>query len=323
MNKEEYTSELLKRLVDSIFRHGGERLISSIILTGSFGREEPTWSIDPEGRLVLKSDVEVSVVQKKYVKSKDVRKLIMSVRDEFPEDLNLMSFNESRLRNASNFNYSICKQRHKTLFTFDLFNGSKTIWGIDYLGNHRITIDDVDPYEAKRLVANRIGEYAFLTHNNNNDIYVRKQWKGKIVLAICSACLLLNKLYVSSYHGQKEVFLAHPELALKLGDNFIQDYNSTFSFLRDGGESFEVDDTNLREYVENINKEFKGVQLETPRVNNLMRLIKDSIKYLKTGCKYGITGFENKILSSLLDAFERGDKDSLNKTALVWHNCIY
>lgn len=323
MSKEEYISILIKRLVDSILRHGGERLISSIIMTGSFGREEPTWSIDSEGSLVLKSDVEVSVVQNNFVKNRDIRELIMIVRNEFTEDINLMSFRERRLRHASNFNYSICKQRYKTLFTFDLYNGSKTIWGIDYLGNHRIAIDDVDPYEAKRLVANRIGEYAYLTQNNSNDIYLKKQWKGKIVLAICSACLLLNKKYVSSYHGQREVFLAHPELAQNLGDSFIQDYKCTFSFLRDGGELFEVDDNNLREYVKNINQEFKAAQLETPRVNNLMRLIKYSIKYLKTGCKYGIAGFENKILSSLLDDYVSGDMDSLNKTARIWHNCIY
>lgn len=322
MNKEEYTRILLTRLVDSILRHGGERLITSIVLTGSLGREEPTWSVDSEGRVELKSDVEVSVVQKKNAKNKDVRKLIKSVKDEFSEDINLMTFNERRLKYVYNFNYSICKQRYKTLFTFDLFNGSKTIWGVDYLGNHQVTIDDVDPYEAKRIVANRIGEYAFLTHNNK-DLYLRKQWKGKIILAICSAYLLLNKKYVSSYHGQRDVLLAHPELVRKLGEGFIHDYNCTFSFLRDGGEPFEVDDIRLRGYVKCINEEFKSFLLEKPRVNNLMRLIKYSIKYLRTGCKYGIVGFENQILSTLLDDFERGDNESLYKAAFVWHNCIY
>lgn len=322
MNKEDYSKKLIDNVVLSILNHGGGDMLTSIILTGSFGRGEPTWSEDENGNAELKSDVEIALIRKPPVRQSRVVELINKVKKEYKEDLNLMSFNELRVKKAYNFNYTFTEARYKTLLTFDLFNGSRTVWGHDYLSENSVSSEDVDPFEAKRLVANRIGELVYLTHKDKND-YVRKQWKGKLMLAIGSAWLLLNKKYVSSYYRQYDILSTDLTLAHDMGCDFIKDYKETFHFLRDSGLEYEVTDTVLRGYVSVINNIFERNHLRGPKVTNTMRWIKYFIKYVRTGLTFGIIGFENKILSSLISQYERGDIEALQSTANTWHNCIY
>lgn len=322
MNKEEYSKKLIAEVVKSILNHGGTDMLSSIILTGSFGRGEPTWTEDVNGDVELKSDVEIALIRKPSVGQGRVVELIEKVKKEYKEDLNPMSFNESRVKKAYNYNYTFIEPRYKTLLTFDLFNGSKTIWGHDYLSEKKVSIEDVDPFEAKRLVANRIGELVYLTHLDNNN-YLRKQWKGKLMLAIGSAWLILKKKYVSSYHGQYYILTNDKTIISDIDDSFIKDYIDTFMFLRESGSEYEVTDHALRKYVSKINDFFENNNVGTSKVTNIMRWVKYFIKYVRTGLSFGLFGFENKILSSLISQFEKGEVEKLRHTAQVWHNCIY
>ena len=322
MNKEEYSQKLIDNVVSSILNLGGTDMLSSIILTGSFGRGEPTWTEDENGDVELKSDVEIALIRKPSVGQSRVVELIEKVKKEYKEDLNPMSFNESRVKKAYNYNYTFTEPRYKTLLTFDLFNGSKTVWGYDYLADKKVSIEDVDPYEAKRLVANRIGELVYLTQQNDND-YIRKQWKGKLMLAIASAWLVLEKKYVSSYHGQYNILTNDKTITEDLGPEFILDYKDTFKFLRECGPEYEVTDNSLREYVFKIDSIFENKNVGNPKVTNTMRWVKYFMKYVRTGLSYGIIGFENKILSSLISQYESEDLKKLQSTAQTWHNCIY
>ena len=322
MNKEEYSQLLIDNVVKSILNLGGADILTSIILTGSFGREEPTWAEDENGNVELKSDVEIALIRKPSVGQGRVVELIDKLKKEYVEDLNPMSFNESRVKNAYNYNYTLKEPRYKTLLTYDLFNGSKTIWGHDYLSEKKISIDEVDPFEAKRLVANRIGELVYLTHNDENN-YVRKQWKGKLMLAIGSAWLIINKIYVSSYHGQYSLIANDKRIVTDLGSDFVDDYKRVFKFLRDQGEEYEVIDKKLREYVARINSLFANYNVGKPKVTNTIRWVKYFKKYIKTGCSFGLFGFENKILCSLISQYEQGDTEKLYRTSHTWHNCIY
>lgn len=324
MNRKEYTEDLLGRIISFVEANRGKELLSSIILTGSFGRGEPTWSEDGEGNAVLKSDVEIALVRKPTVKNDVVLELCHKLWANFNEDLSLMIFSERRISNAHNLNHSLWESHYKTIFTFDIFNGSKTIWGKDFLGLKSVTVGDIDLYEAKRIVGNRIGELMFLTEDDGKkDDYTRMQWKGKIMLAICSAWLVLNKKYVSGYHGQYKMITEDVMAAEELGVDFIEDYKQTFDFLRESKAPYEVEDHSIREYVKRIDALFLKYGIKQPRVNNVSRIIKNTLRYVKTGCKFGLLHFENNIISSLISQFEQGEVEKLRYTAHIWHNSIY
>lgn len=319
-----YEKKLIKDVVTSIERNGGKKYLSSIILTGSFGRDEPTYKIDEVGNLELKSDVEIALI---YHKNKEkVEKIISNVLREFEEDLNLMTIDERRVRKACNFNFSIRVPKYKTIFTYDLFNGSKTIWGKNLIEERNIRVADIDIYEAKRLVANRIGELTYLitsTYENDKKEYLLKQWKGKLLLAIVTAWLICERKYVSSYRGQYEqICMNLDKINDLMGTDFFYEYENVFKFLRENGTIYEVPDDKMRIYVERINDYFINKSIKKSKVNSLSRLVKVSIKYIKEGINYGIIHFEDNILQALIEAYYKQDL-RLKETAHTWHNVLY
>ena len=325
MDKAVYEEKLISNVVASIISHGGKDCLSSIILTGSFGRGEPTYSLYSNGELQLKSDVEIALVFSKSSQKKLVEELIQKVSSEFTEELNLMAINEKRVRKAYNFNFSLCVPKYKTIFTYDLFNGSKTIWGRDFIKEKTIELTDVDPYEAKRLVANRIGELTYLqnTSKSKQNTYLRIQWKGKLMLAIVSAWLICEGEYVSSYHGQYDKIKAHAqEVEVLMGERFLEDYAKVFAFLREDGESYEVSDQCLEKYVRCMSTYFDKKHLSSPKVNSISILLKYTLKYMRTGMRYGIRQFEDHILQTLITDFCCKSM-KLNEDADVWHRVLY
>ena len=321
--KKQYQENLISDVLECIFKYGGDNYLSSIILTGSFGRCEPTFTVDACGNLILKSDVEIGLI---YTKSKkQVQELIRKVTSEFTEDLNMMAISEKRVKYANNYNLSLSIPKYKTIFTYDLFNGSKTVWGADFIGAKNIALSTVDIYEAKRLIANRIGELTRLKTiaREDDNKYLEIQWKGKLMLAIVSAWLICEQRYVSSYIGQyQQLENIKEEIKNQLGQDFFEEYHQVFSFLRGNGENFELEDFKLREYVKKIDSIFKTLNINTVKVNSISRKVKYYIKYIKIGMPFGIIGFEKKILQALITQYTEGDV-SVMKTAEVWHKVLY
>ena len=325
MNQKEYEDILLRDIITKIEKYGGRKCLSSIILTGSFGREEPTYAIGPGDSFELKSDVEIALVFPNPSDKKHVYQIIEKVSSEFEEDLNLMAINEKRVKKAYNFNFSLKSPRYKTIFTYDLFNGSKTIWGHDFLSETKVELEDVDIYEAKRLVANRIGELIYLQNVEDAEqrAYLRTQWKGKLMLAIVSAWLICEGEYVSSYHGQyNKAEALRAQMDKQIGTNFFENYSKVFGFLRDSGNEYEVEDYILCEYVKNIDAYFKSRNISKPKVNSISRILKYCIKYLKTGMQYGLFGFENNILQALIVDYHKQDS-RCEQSADIWHKVLY
>lgn len=321
-----YEENLIKSVLASIEKHGGRKCLSSIILTGSFGRGEPTYKIDNEGHFQLKSDVEIALIFPKSSKKEMVERIIRDVSQEFDEDLNLMAVNEARVRNAYNFNFSVRVPKYKTIFTYDLFNGSRTIWGQDYIGLKDIKLSDVDVYEAKRLVANRIGELVYIKNNTDDrdkKAYLKMQWKGKLVLAIVSAWLICEGEYVSSYHGQyKKIKGRISDIEKILGKDFFKEYDKVFGFLREDKPVYDIPDKKLVEYIKQMDQYFKKNNIDKPKVNSSSRVIKYLLKYVKSGLNYGILGFENNILQALISDFGK-KSNALKKDADVWYRVLY
>lgn len=325
MNRTEYEKKLFQDIILDIKKHDRNNHISSIILTGSFGRNEPTYIICDDGKFQLKSDIEIAIVFRKATQKNAINQLITEVSENFEENLNLMAINERRVKKAYNFNFALKIPKYKTIFTYDLYNGSKTIWGHDFISEMKIQLPSVDIYEAKRLVANRIGELIYsqyITDEHRKD-FLRKYWKGKLVLAIASAWLICEGEYVSSYHGQyNKIRRLVRKVENQVGKEFVKEYERVFDFLRDNGPEYEVTDKVLRGYVKKISEYFAIYGIKKTKINCSSRKVKYYVKYLKTGMKYGLIGFEDKILQALItDYYE--DNPRLDEDAGTWYKVLY
>lgn len=211
-------------------------------------------------RGILKSDVEVALVYDKLKDKKKVLQLMQEMEKCFSELVEFMPFQKQRNVKAQNHNFAIVEPKYKSLFTYDIFNGSYTVWGTDYLSLKKISLDQVDFFEAKRIVGNRIGELmCFLNRGSAQyDDDYKRLWKAKVMLAIVSAYLLCNKAYISSYHGQHDRIMQWKKAVSSIfGEDFLTDYENAFSYLRENGNSCEILDDSLRKYVAAINTIFQ------------------------------------------------------------------
>lgn len=144
-----------------------------------------------------------------------------------------------------------------------------------------------------------------------------------MILAIVSAWLICEGEYVSSYHGQYEKLKEKKEEAERvIGKFFFTEYDKVFVFLRENGMAYEVSDKILINYVKNMDQYFTKKELKGPKVNSISRLLKYILRYMKTGIGYGIFGFENNILQSLIFDFWK-KSDRLSKDADIWHKVLY
>ena len=325
MKRTAYEECLFKRIITSIEKNGGNDCLSSIILTGSFGRNEPTYALDSGGVIHLKSDIEIALVYPQCASKKKINTIIKNVSCEFEEELNLMPINEHRIKNMHNFNYTFISPKYKTIFTYDLFNGSKTIWGKDLIEQKCLPLEMVDMYEAKRLVANRIAEMVYLQSNSPEDhmFYLKTQWKGKIILAIVSAWLICEKEYSSSYHEQYKKFETYKDRAEStFGKGFYEDYRKVFCFLRECGEPYDIPDEIMVKYIKCTDDYLYDQNICKPKVNSISRNLKYFVKYYKTKSHYGILNFEDNILQAIItDYWMKSNK--ITYDAEIWHNVLY
>ena len=326
MTTQIYEKELLKNVLTAIENHGGRVCLTSVILTGSFGRDEPTYVFSEDGGFALKSDVEIALVYPKASLKKAVSKLIAEVSGEFEEDLNLMAIHEKRVRKAYNYNMSFKTPKYKTLFTYDLFNGSKTIWGEDLIGAKKVSLSEVDLYEAKKLIGNRIGELIYLQSTADNAERKQElamQWKAKLMLAMASAWLICEGLYVSSYRGQNRILEQNKKAVNSIfGEDFFEVYNKAFSYLRNNGMPYMVEDETLRGFVKQANGYLVNKNIGRPRIMTVSRLVKSCLRYARSGMHYGLFGFADNILQALIDGFSAGTEDT-DAAAQAWHSVLY
>lgn len=309
-------------IINLLVEFGLGRIAHSIILSGSFGRYEPTYTVVNDEVNYL-SDVELVVVVKRIVYLKAARQICKRAIRETGLDINLMPITLNRIRNKENFNFKLSKKQElKTIFTFDLYNGSRTVWGEDYLKSN-VSLDDVDKYEMKRLVGNRIGEMLLYLEGKNK--MVQNQWKSKLILACVSALLVHLKLYESSYTEQRNATLrANKEITSIMGTRFLKDYEYAFSFLREGGEEFNADMNQLREYVDKINCLFNIMGIDMPKSNNMMRKLNHYIKISKNR-RFKLllmNNMEDYVYSNLINMF-CSNNDERFEYAKIWKQVLY
>ena len=126
--RSEFNSEILIcGILSRMKEKSGMDHVSSVILSGSFGRNEATYTYDENGIQRLISDVEIVVTFPKLSDKPAIKRMIREMSSEFEEDINLMPLSEHRIKKVQNYNFALVTPVYKTLFTFDLYNGSKTI----------------------------------------------------------------------------------------------------------------------------------------------------------------------------------------------------
>lgn len=314
----EYEAALFSRIVNAVTTHKYSAYIDSIVLTGSFGRGEPTYVINGSD-FVLKSDVELALVFTH--RQKRVYKLIEDVKKDFKEDLNFMTIRIQRVLKKRNFNYELKSPKYNTIFMYDFYNGSKILYGPNPNFGFGIAVEKLDPYEAKRIVANRIAEMQYLSEHN--DPYLLLQWKCKIILAVASAWLILKKLYVSSYHGQQTAIHEHEsEFTELFGHEFLELYDRAFAMLRTAGDPFTIDDAMLREAVRVFYRYFRTQHQKKSGTTTFARHLKFILKYIRKEKRLNIIDLEDRILENVLHEY-CDNSPELAKTAHIWHDVLY
>ena len=208
---DEKIDEITEQVVDAIVSRFHPK---SIILKGSFGREEATVTKDNEGTLNFLSDYEVEVISLSYLLSR-----ILPIKKE---EISLNVANESNLEiNLGGIKlsaYSLFPPFYKslkpTIANYDLKYGSKMIYGRNYL--ERIPDfkpEDIPLWEGIRLMFNRMAEA--LQHFSIDYLgkYPSEEeerklffWINKIILAYQDALLISAKKYHYSYKIRNEMF---------------------------------------------------------------------------------------------------------------------
>lgn len=322
--EDEYTKDLLQEIVDKIVSDQASKYILAIIVTGSFGRNEPMYERNCDGSLYLRSDIEIGLVYSNHYHVRDIYRLIDKVETNTSEALELLLFQERRMRCVQNYNYSMGIPKKKTLFTYDVFNSAYTVWGRDYLKESKVFLNEVDLYEAKKIVANRIAEYCCFMHRGL-DISLedyKVQWKAKILIAVGTAWLICIGKYKSIYADQYKIIACLRTEAMKLfGEDFLTDYSLAYQYLRKGGAIYDISDVHLRHYVQKINSIFNEMHLTKSRCKSLSKNIRMFKRFLSHGLKYGIR-FEDKIYQLIIDYYIK-DNPAIQKVSKDWFNILY
>ena len=320
MDTKFYTQNLTNKIIAHVENCSNKNDIISVVLTGSLGRDEGTFHVDTKTQeLVLDSDVELALIYK-HGKKSSAEIIKQSLIDAFAEELNPMTISEARICKGYNFNYSFFAPKYHSIFMYDFYNGSRTIWGEDLLDKKSCKYDK---FEAKRIVANRIGELICVKNDMNSTNSQIKQWEGKLLLAIVSAYCILNDAYTSRYEDQYNFIIANKEnVAAHFGNSFLNDYIMAFRYLRKGCGTYSVPSEHLPKYVEAINILLTKQNCDVPKINSASRRLKYMISCIKHKCKLNPFTCETTIINNLINFFISNNSELLT-TSLYWKNILY
>lgn len=329
--KELYMADLIQRITGVIDNFPNKSSISSVILTGSLGRNEATFYYDEKtNKARLISDVELALVYRGGYK-KDAKVLKEILIRAFDEEINPMTISLSRVKNMYNFNYTIVKPKYNSIFMYDLYNGSRTIWGKDLIQEKQEKkLAKYDKYEAKRIVANRIGELAYIKYVDKAEERQIKQWEGKLMLALGTAYCIVKGSYHSHYKKQMEFISSNQEkdnICTLLGENFVNDYVEAYNHLRLGYSTYEVPLERIKYYVERMNTQVFNTNnaYKKSKINSMSRKLKYLVSFIKTKpADISITNIERNIIDKLIAQFIHYENcDDMKKLSIAWKRIIY
>lgn len=315
--------KLLDSIVNKIRETGLIKHVDSIIISGSFGRNEPTYHIE-NGQIIYESDMEMILVYNNWFNLFNIKKQSDEIKKCFPElDLELIPISASRLDKVRNHNYSLFTPAKKTLFTFDFYDGSRTIYGKEHLKN-KVKIEDVDNFEGKRIIANRVAELVYI-RNHNGSLEEQNRWLAKIVLSLGTAFLIETREYKSSYHNQLEAIGMSKSVSTAFDNEFINIYIKAFDYLREGKKttSFIAYEPSIKEYVGIAYEYYKKNKVNKSMTSTAYILTREAILLLKYDKRFFRCVFNPKelILDNVIHSYIE-DKSNMAKWAEMWKKVL-
>ena len=178
---------------------------SSIIVYGSYGRNEGAWIVK-KSKLLPYNDFDIIVISEKNLSEKHLKKLSNNIQSKINIkwiDLKLIKRQEVK---------EIYK---KTIFNYDFKFGSTVIYGdknilnsINIKSSDKIDINDLEVLFNTRLWT-FYGSYEKLVNLNSEDSMFFKYQMAKAILASVDSFLVRNNIYHHKYEKKVQLFLDH------------------------------------------------------------------------------------------------------------------
>lgn len=194
----EKVTEIIELLKNELIYHFNPK---SIILTGSFARQEAT-IIEEDGKLKFLSDCEIIIISNQDVFGKKKKKFT----SQFYKRTGLKVSLSGTILMFNLYLPFLRKNMEARIDYYDLKYGSKVIYGKDYLKElPDFNPEEIPPWEGIRLILNRMAEsieHLSFEKPGRDAVY----WTDKMILA-CQDALLLNKgKYHSSFVERNKMF---------------------------------------------------------------------------------------------------------------------
>lgn len=194
--------KIMKLITDEIVRRFDPE---SIILSGSFGRDEGAVLVEGE-KLIFLSDCEIIVVASKYIARSALKRLSSELVQKTGIDVGIW------WNGTIKFVSPLVKK--PTITNYDFKYGSKILYGKDYLKKiPDFKPEDIPLWEGIRLLFNRMIEsmkqfsIGYLQRRPPEEKKQRLLYSiSKLILACQDALLLCIKKYHSSYKVRNEMF---------------------------------------------------------------------------------------------------------------------
>jgi hypothetical protein len=205
------TDTKVQEILSEIEQYVTERLVfyckpNSIIVSGSFGRNEVSIQ-RKDGVTKFLSDLEVNPIALKYISPSKTKKIVSELKRKYDIDV---SINGTKLSLMLLFP-GLAQRIKPTIRSYDLKNGSKVVYGKNYLSRiPDFKPEDIPFSEGIRLIFNRIAESLnSQVSDSGSDKVIYSDCK--IVIACQDAFLLSKHVYSSSYRTRNSFFQETPK----------------------------------------------------------------------------------------------------------------
>jgi hypothetical protein len=287
-----------------------DNIITHIIVTGSFGKNEPSYFYKND-EIIYKSDIELVFVVKNY----KYKKFLLQYKEKYTKlfniDVSLMIFKDSRYINGYNSNELFPKNKFFSIFSYDFYQNNIVIYGEKLnLSFNR----EIDKYEAIVIFTNRLAEYfSYYFKNVSDDVLLF--WKSKVLISYMEAILIINNLYTSSYSSQLKSFSKlFPE------NKYLDLFNKAYKYLRQNGAEYSIEDSVLIDLSKDMIEIKKNNNLNKSRINSWIYLIRNIIIIIKNKLYSKITHFNrfNYIFDKLTDGLINNNTLKIKDACNFW-----
>ncbi len=198
--------------LESLYQHITRKIldvypmISSLYVTGSFGRNEGSYTIE-NNQITIYNDIDILVIIEDNTTIDSTKTEIIS--SYYKDILNIPYFDIGIKRQRQ------ITQSKPSIELYDLVHGSKLLYGSDITKQLNVTIADLSSFEFTRLLCNRTAGLLTADFIDNRVSYkIIQQYKA--LIAVGDAILFRTFGYYESSYQKRLVFLEeHKDIILQ------------------------------------------------------------------------------------------------------------